>query len=86
MKSFKNIKDDKPNIIDIDSQTGKVRQISTDHDVKNFKTIYKQTMVNVMNTFLPNGYPNTVSDNYLKFVLVSNLGAISFTAMGFLST
>ena len=86
MKSFKNIKDDKPNIIDIDCHTGKVSQISTDHDVRNFKSIKKQTFLNMMNTFMPNGYPYTVAENYLKFVAVSNIGAISFTAMGFLST
>jgi hypothetical protein len=42
--------------------------------------------MNLMNTFMPNGYPHTVRENYLKFVAVSNIGAISFTAMGFLST
>lgn len=41
MKSYKNIKDDKPNIIDIDRETGKVSQISTDHDVRNFKSFKK---------------------------------------------
>jgi len=40
----------------------------------------------VMHTFLPNGYPHTVTDNYFRFATVSNVGAVMFTAMGFLST
>jgi len=39
-----------------------------------------------MQTFLPNGYPHTVTPNYIQFVKVSNMGGILFTAMGFLST
>ena len=37
-------------------------------------------------TFLPNDYPNSVGDNYLKFAAVSNIGAISFSAMSFIGT
>lgn len=86
MRNFKNIKDDKPNIIDIDRSTGNVRQISTDHDIKNFQSFKNNALLNVMNTFMPNGYPNSVAKDYMKFVCVSNVGAIAFTAMGFLST
>jgi hypothetical protein len=39
IKSFKNIKDESPNIIDIDNETGEVRQISEDHDSLNYKNI-----------------------------------------------
>ena len=42
--------------------------------------------VKLMATFLPNDYPNSVGDNYLKFATVSNIGAISFSAMSFIST
>ena len=41
LKNFKNIKDESPNIIDIDTKTGTVRQISKDHDsfsLKNSRT------------------------------------------------
>ena len=37
IKNFKNIKDESPNIIDIDNETGEVRQISKDHDSLNYK-------------------------------------------------
>ena len=37
IKSYKNIKDESPNIIDIDNETGEVRQISKDHDAMSFK-------------------------------------------------
>ena len=35
---------------------------------------------------MPSGYPNSVAPNYLKFCILSNIGAIGMTAMGFLST
>jgi hypothetical protein len=46
----------------------------------------QQISLKIMNTFLPNGYPHSVAENYFKFTFVSNIGAISFTAMSFLST
>jgi len=39
-----------------------------------------------MTTFLPNDYPKSVGDNYLKFSAVSNIGAVSFSAMSFIGT
>jgi hypothetical protein len=51
-----------------------------------FKKMRQNSMLKAMHTFLPNGYPHSVSENYIKFVSVSNVGAIMFTAMGFLST
>ena len=36
IKNYKNVKDEKPNVIDIDDQTGQVRQISQGHDSVNF--------------------------------------------------
>jgi len=42
--------------------------------------------MSMMSTFLPNGYPHSVTHNYTKFTVVSNIGAIAFTCMGFLST
>ena len=39
IKSFKNVKDESPNIIDIDNETGEVRQISKDHDALSFKNM-----------------------------------------------
>jgi hypothetical protein len=39
-----------------------------------------------MATFLPNDYPKSVGENYLKFSAVSNIGAISFSAMSFIGT
>lgn len=43
-------------------------------------------MHKLTNTFMPNGYPQTVSSNYLPFTIYSNIAAVGFTAMGFLST
>jgi len=42
IKNFKNIKDESPNVIDIDNETGEVRQISKDHDRLNFKNFSQQ--------------------------------------------
>lgn len=86
LKNYKNIKDEFPNVIDINSRTGEVSQISKDHDKMTISQFRQQTKMKAMNTFLPNGYPHTVSSNYFKFCVVSNIGAVSFTIMGFLST
>jgi hypothetical protein len=86
IKNFKNIKDESPNIIDIDNETGEVRQISKDHDSLNFKNVSQQTSMKIMSTFLPNDYPNSVTPNYKTFTIASNVGAIAFTTMSFLST
>jgi hypothetical protein len=32
------MKDEKPNVIDIDKSTGKITQVSTDHDKMTFKS------------------------------------------------
>lgn len=37
-------------------------------------------------TFMPTGYPESVSDGYLKFLIYSNVSALAITAMAFLST
>ena len=37
IKNYKNNKDESPNIVDIDKESGKVRQISNDHNLWNFK-------------------------------------------------
>ena len=39
IKNFKNTKDESPNVIDIDNETGEVRQISKDHDSVNIKNV-----------------------------------------------
>ena len=42
IKNFKNVKDESPNIIDIDNETGEVRQISKDHNSRSFKNYSDQ--------------------------------------------
>lgn len=37
IKNFQNAKDESPNVIDIDKETGDVRQISKDHNSRSFK-------------------------------------------------
>ena len=86
IKSFKNMKDESPNIIDIDAETGKVRQISNDHDSVNFKNVSQKALNNFITTFLPNGFPNTVGDQYLKFTALVALEITAFTTMTFIST
>jgi hypothetical protein len=86
IKSFKNIKDESPNIIDIDNQTGEVRQISKDHNKLNIKNISQSTNMKIMSTFMPNGYPHSVSNNYKRFTIISCIGSIAFTSMSFIST
>ena len=39
IKNFKNSKDESPNVIDIDNETGEVRQISKDHDSISVKNV-----------------------------------------------
>ena len=39
IKNFKNVKDESPNVIDIDNETGEVRQISEDHDAQSLKNM-----------------------------------------------
>lgn len=86
IRNFKNIKDESPNIVDIDTDTGNVRQISTDHNEWNLKNFKQQAKTSFNATFMPSGYPNSVTENYLKFCIISNVGAVGMTAMGFLST
>lgn len=75
-----------PNIIDIDQETGQVRQISRDHNSLNLTNMKSKAATTFSGTFLPNGYPESVRKGYLAYTILGNLGAISFTAMGFLST
>ena len=86
IKSYKNAEDDNPNIIDIDSASGNVKQISTTHDQNSLRSIHRNIGGNLKQTFLPNGYPHSVRENYMRFAVFSNIGAVSFTAMSFIST
>lgn len=86
IRNFKNTKDKAPNIIDIDTESGEVRQISSDHDSYSFKNLKAMTRGKLITTFLPNGYPKSVGEDYLRFTTISNVGAMAFTAMSFLST
>lgn len=63
-----------------------MRQISQDHDNINIKNLKSKVKTSFNTTFMPNGYPESVLPGYYKFTLLSNIGAVSFTAMGFLST
>ena len=75
-----------PNVIDIDTESGEVRQISSDHDSYSVKNMKSVTRAKMITTFLPNGYPKSVGSDYFRFTMVSNAGAVAFTAMSFLST
>ena len=86
IKNYRDRNDQSPNIIDIDNQTGEVRQISHDHDNINVKNMKSKVKTSFNATFLPSGFPESVLPGYYKYTLLSNIGAISFTAMGFLST
>ena len=47
----------------------------------------KSNIVNgFVDTFMPSGYPQSVSDGYIKFSIYSNMSALAITAMAFLST
>ena len=49
IKNFKTeVGDDSPNIIDIDIETGQVRQISKDHDSFNLKNLNQTASVNLI--------------------------------------
>ena len=61
IKNFKNRQDESPNIIDIDSESGEVRQISRNHDKRTVFSFIKDAKENMAATFLPNGYPESVS-------------------------
>jgi hypothetical protein len=52
----------------------------------NYQNMKSSAMTTFSGTFLPNGYPESVRPGYLNFTALGNLGAVSFTAMGFLST
>ena len=85
IKNFKNKQDESPNIIDIDNETGEVRQISRNHDARTLKTFITDARQNILNTFLPNGYPESVSKQYMTFTLASNVGGVAFIIMNLLS-
>ena len=86
IRNFKTNKDESPNIIDIDNESGQVRQISTDHDSRNFKNFQASLKGKLITTFLPNGFPHSVGSDYLRFTTLGNVGAVAMTAMSFLST
>lgn len=86
IKNYANLKDEKPNVIDIDNETGKVRQISHGHDSIDFKSVLLKGKYTFNSTFLPNGYPESVTDNYLRFTWISCIGSMTFMTMGFLTT
>lgn len=60
IRNFKNAKDESPNIIDIDTESGEVRQVSTDHDRLSYKNLKNEARTKMITTFLPNGFPETV--------------------------
>ena len=55
-------------------------------DKTTFKLFKHKVAINFFETFLPSGYPYSVSDGYLKFTLLGNLSSVAITAMSFLST
>ena len=57
----------------------------TIHDPISLKQIRLNFMNGFFDTFLPSGYPHSVSDGYLWFTMYSNISALAITAMSFLS-
>jgi len=84
INSYPDEKDPRPNIIEIEKETGKVHAV-TKNDKLSLTQIRSNIYITLHDTFLPVGYPNSVAEGYLRFAIFNNLSALSITAMSFLS-
>lgn len=81
---FPNEKENAPSTLEIEKHSGKIT-IITKHDPMSLKQLKSNFVNGLSDTFMPSGYPNSVSDGYIRFTLYSNLSALAITAMSFLS-
>lgn len=72
--------------MEIDRQTGNIRELVKEDDRMSLKKIWERTKETTIQTFLPAGYPHTVSKEYYDYSIYGNMGTISMTIMMFLST
>lgn len=82
--SYPGGKDESPSTLEIEKHTGKIN-IITEVDPISLKVIKSNIFNGFFETFLPSGYPYSVSDGYAKFTMYSNLSALAITTMSFLS-
>eukprot|EP00347_Sterkiella_histriomuscorum_P003816 403362828 len=85
IQSYYNDKDEQPRIAEIDCTTGQVHKLHKAQQTNQVNQLNKNIYNGLFETFLPAGYPHTVSSSYLKFTIYSNISAFMYTAMGFLS-
>jgi len=71
--------------IQIDGKHKQVTQL-TQNNPRSLREYKERAKDSLIATYLPVDYPDSVTPNYLPFATMSALGAISFTAMHFLST
>lgn len=84
INSYPDEKDPRPNIIEIEKETGHVHAV-TKHDKLSLSQLRSNVYITLHDTFLPVGYPHSVAEGYLRFAIFNNLSALSITAMSFLS-
>lgn len=69
----------------IEKESGKIVQV-TKLDKTTLKSLKHKFYNNLHETFLPSGYPYSVADGYLKFIILGNISSVAITSMSFLST
>ena len=83
--TFQNEKDKDPHVVEIEKATGKVLYASKVEKYSLTK-LKNESYYGIYETFLPAGYPYSVSKNYLRFTVLTNIAAMCITTMSFLST
>lgn len=79
------IKTTEPQVVQIDAHTKEATRL-TAIKRKSLAGSMEQVKEKMENTFLPAGYPDSVTKEYLPFTVYSNASSVSITAMTFLST
>lgn len=85
IKNYKSVKTTEPQVVQIDGNTKEATRLTA---IKRLSLASSMAQVKekMENTFLPAGYPDSVTKEYLPFTIYSNASSVSITAMTFLST
>lgn len=86
LHNFKNTKSKEPQTIQIEPLEHNRVSWVTEVKRRSVNDLYADGKEKLAATFLPADYPESVSKEYLPFTIMSNVSAVSITAMSFLST
>jgi len=86
IENFENSNTEVPEIVTINKATQTVTEQNCNRNSWNLRQMWLNTQDTMKETFLPVDYPESVSSEYLRFILLANFSSVNVTAMSFLST